>query len=111
MLHSTPVNRGFAPIALLLAVSACGRGADPGLAELETQLLAATPEDQRALLSEDLEKLRALDRQSKLGDPERRALVDLFRSAAKDGVLDDDERALLSALTRDVVVGAGRLET
>ena len=111
MLHSTPVNRGFAVVALLLAVSACGRGADPGLAELATQLLAATPEDQRPILTEDLDKLRALDRQSKLGDAERRALIDLFRSAAKDGVLDDDERALLSSLTRDVVVGAGRLET
>lgn len=109
MLHSTPVSRRFACLALLIA--GCGRGADPGLAELATKLVASTPEDQRALLTEDLDKLQALDRQDKLGDAERRALLDLFRSAAKDGVLDDDERALLSALTRDVVVGAGRLES
>lgn len=114
MLHSTPVNRRFALLALLAApaaLPACGRGADPGLAELSTKLLASTPEDQRALLTEDLAKLELLDRQQKLGDAERRALLDLFRSAARDGVLDDDERALLSALTRDVVVGAGRLES
>lgn len=110
MLCSTPVNPRFAYVAALLLSSACGRGADPGLAELSTQLLAATPDDQRPLLSADLDALAALDRQQKLGDAERRALLDLFRSAARDGVLDDDERALLAALTRDVVVGAGRLD-
>lgn len=110
MLHSTPVSLRFALPAALLLVSACARGADPGLAELTTQLLAATPEDQRALLSGDLDALAALDRQEKLGDAERQALLDLFRSAARDGVLDEDERALLAALTRDVVVGAGRLD-
>ena len=111
MLCSTAVNRCRATFvtAALFFVASCGRGADPGLAELATQLLAATPEDQREVLAADLDALSTLDRQQKLGDAERRALLDLFRSAVRDGVLDDDERALLSSLTRDVVVGAGRV--
>lgn len=112
MLCSTPVSPVptlSAAALLALALAACGRGADPGLAELGTQLLAATPEDQRDVLGADLDALATLDRQQKLGDAERRALLDLFRSAARDGRLDEDERALLSSLTRDVVVGAGRV--
>lgn len=110
MLCSTPVKRLFATLsATALLAGACGHRADTGLAELGTQLLAATPEDQREVLAADLDALTALDRQQKLGEAERHALLDLFRSAARDGVLDDDERALLSSLTRDVVVGAGRV--
>jgi len=96
-------------LVLAVVLTACGRGVDPGLAELTTQLLAATPEDQREALSADLAALEALDRQEKLGDAERRGLLDLFRSAARNGALDDDERALLTSLTRDLVAGAGRV--
>ena len=109
MLCSTPVRRIALLAAAIALFTACGRSVDPGLAELGTQLLAATPDDQRPGIEADLDALLALDRQQKLGDAERRAILDLFRSAVRDGVLDDDERALLSSLTRDVVVGAGRL--
>ena len=90
---------------------ACGRGADPGLSELGAKLLEATPADQRAALETDLAALQKLHADERLGEPERQALLDLFRSASRDGSLDDDERALLAALTRDVVVGSGRLDS
>ena len=95
---------------VLTTLSACTPSADPGLTELREQLLAATPEDRRAALEADLDALAALERDDALGEAERQALLDLFASAARDGSLDGDECALLSALTRDVVVGAGRLD-
>ena len=96
-------------LAVFAAVAACGRSADPGIADLSKRLLDATPAEQRAALETDLAALAKLDADDRLGDAERRALLDLFQSAARDGALDDDERALLAALTRDVVVGSGRL--
>lgn len=98
-------------VAGFVVLAACGRGADPGLSELSKRLVEATPADQRAALESDLSALAKLDADDRLGDAERRALLDLFQSAARDGELDDDERALLAALTRDVVVGSGRLDS
>src|SRR2546428_1806436 len=86
----------------LLACS-CGPRPDASLADLASKLAAAAPEAERPRVSEDLERLLALDRQGKVGQPERRALLDLWTSARRDGVVDDDERALVLRLARDVV--------
>lgn len=102
-------RRPILAAAAFAAIAACGPRSDPGLAELSKRLLDATPADQRAALETDLATLAKLDGDDRLGDAERRALLDLFQSAARDGAIDDDERALLAALTRDVVVGSGRL--
>ena len=39
------------------------------------------------------------------------SLLDLYRSASRDGLIDDDERALLARLTRDVVAAGGNVQS
>ena len=94
----------------LLALAGCGGGTDPGLVELSERLVEATPEDQRTTLDADLAALARLDRDARLGAAEKRALFDLYRSAMRDGALNDDERVLLTRFARDLVAGAGRLK-
>lgn len=100
--------RVFAALLVLLAVS-CGPARDPSLDEVASSLRATTPADQRTSLDADLDALSRLSRDQKLGRAERDALVNLFRSATKDGSLDEDEHALLVHLLRDLVAGSGSL--
>jgi hypothetical protein len=92
--------------AAALALAACGHR-DPKLTDFATHLEDATPPDQRVAVEADLELLQNLAREQKLGEAERQALLDLYASAARDGVIDDDERILLTRLTRDIVSGGG----
>ena len=94
------------PCAGLLA---CAGSAEGSIGAVAERLEAVTPEDQRAALHADLEALARLDREGALGDAERRALLDLFHSAGRDGLVDDDERVLLARLVADLVAGGGSL--
>ncbi len=94
----------------LLLASACGSRTDVGIEEMSARLVAATPEAERAAVSAELAALAALAKERKLGDVERRALLDLYRSAARDGALDEDERLLLVQFSRDLVAGSGSIE-
>ena len=88
--------------ALLLA--ACGGGSDVALTEMSARLVAATPESERATVSSEMNALAELAKNEKLGDVERRALLDLYRSAARDGAIDEDERLLLVQFARELVL-------
>lgn len=96
-------------LSFLLALTGCGAARDPSLDELATNLRASTPAEQRTALDADLDALARLSRESRLGTAERDAIVDLFRSATRDGTLDEDERSLLVHLVRDVVAAGGSL--
>ena len=76
-----------------------------GIAEMSQRILAATPESERAAVRAELDALADLARTEKLGEVERRALLDLYRSAARDGTIDDDERLLLVQFARELVAG------
>lgn len=102
--------RFAASCAALLGLAGCRSAVEPGVTALADGLRAATPDDQRVALEADLDILVALDRDEKLGTAERRALFDLYRSATRDGGIDDDERALLARLTRDVVAAGGTVQ-
>ena len=106
----TPSRRALAACAALAAGLGCRSAVDPGVAALADGLRAATPDDQRVALEADLDILVTLERDEKLGPAERRALFDLYRSATRDGQIDDDERALLARLTRDVVAAGGNVQ-
>jgi hypothetical protein len=96
-------------LSLAAGVTACGPANDASLDELAATLRSATPADQRTSLESDLDALAALSREKKIGASERQAMVDVFRSVTRDGSIDDDERALLTRLVRDVVSGGGSL--
>ena len=102
---------GVSLFAALAAGTGCSSAVDPGVVTLADGLRAATPDDQRVALEADLDMLVALDRDEKIGPAERRALLDLYRSASRDGGIDDDERALLARLTRDVVAAGGNVQS
>src|SRR2546428_6460697 len=83
----------------LLACS-CGPRPDASLADLASKLAAAAPEAERPRVTEDLERLLALDRQGKGGQPARRALLDPRTSARRDGVGDGHQPAAGPRLAR-----------
>ena len=100
----------YAAALLLLGIIACSSRRDPALAEMAGKLTEATPAGDRAGVAAETDALLLLDRDGKLGGAERRALADLYESAIKDGSIDDDERAVLTHLVRDVVAGGGSVK-
>lgn len=99
-----------AAASVLLLAASCGGGKEVALGEMRERLLAATPETERAAVAYELDALADLARDGKIGDVERRALLDLYRSASRDGV-DEDERLLLVQFARELVAGSTKEKT
>ncbi len=95
------VSASATALAALLLLPGCREPAEADLHELAARLLAATPDEQRAAVAADVEALARLARAGRWKDPERRALLDLLRSAGRDGRIDEDERLLLTRMVRD----------